>query len=43
MVDKDITFETNDLDFLLGYALNQQEQGYRYSNVQIMDFSITKL
>ena len=43
MVDKDITFETNDLDFLLGYALSQAGTGYRYSNVQILDFSITKL
>lgn len=43
MVSNDTTFETNDLDFLLGYALNQQGDGYRYSNVTIYDFSIEKL
>jgi hypothetical protein len=36
-------FEVNEIDFVLGYAINQQGEPYRYSNVQIYDFSVTQL
>lgn len=42
-VSTNITFETNDLEFYLGYGINQEGEPYRYSNVQIYEFSLTKL
>lgn len=36
-------FEVNELDFLIGYGLNQQGEPYRYSNVQIYDFTISQI
>ena len=38
-----IHFISNNIDFTLGYALNMQSEPYRYSNVKIHDFSITKI
>lgn len=42
-ISANITFESNQLEFVLGYAVNQQGNPYRYSNVTIYEFSITKL
>lgn len=42
-VSANITFETNNMDFVLGYAINQQDEPYRYSNVTIYDFSVRRL
>jgi hypothetical protein len=38
-----IDFNPLDIGFTLGYNINQQGKPYRYSNVQIYEFSITKL
>ena len=42
-VSTNITFESNQLDFVLGYAVNQQGNPYRYSNVTIYEFSVVRL
>lgn len=42
-VSANITFESTQFDVVLGYAINQQGNPYRYSNVTIYEFSITKL
>lgn len=42
-ISANIDFESNDLEFCLGYAINQQGEPYRYSNVEIYEFSISKL
>lgn len=38
-----IDFDPLDIEFTLGYNLNQQRQPYRYSNVTIYEFTIRKL
>lgn len=42
-VGANVTFPSNNLDFTLGYALNMQGEPYRYANVVIHEFSITKI
>ena len=42
-VGTNISFITNNIDFTLGYAINMQGNPYRYANVTIHDFSITKI
>lgn len=42
-IGTNITFASNNIDFTLGYATNQQNEPYRYSNVTIHEFSITKI
>ena len=42
-VGTNVTFPSNNLDFTLGYALNMQGEPYRYANVVIREFSITKI
>ena len=42
-VGANVTFPSNDLDFTLGYALDMQGEPYRYANVTIHEFSITKI
>lgn len=42
-IGTNITFVSNNIDFTLGYALNMQGEPYRYSNVTIHEFSITKI
>lgn len=42
-IGTNIVFASNNIDFTLGYALNMQGEPYRYSNVKILDFSITKI
>lgn len=38
-----VDFVSNNIDFTLGYATNQQNEPYRYSNVSIQEFSLVKL
>ena len=42
-IGTDISFMTTNIDFTLGYAINMQGNPYRYANVTIHDFSITKI
>ena len=42
-IGTNIYFISNNIDFTLGYALNMQSEPYRYSNVTIHEFSITKI
>lgn len=42
-ITANVTFEQTQMDFTLGYAVNQQGNPYRYANVTIYDFTITKL
>lgn len=42
-IGTNVTFDTNNIDFTIGYAVGQQGQKFRYSNATIYDFSITKI
>ena len=42
-IGTNLKFVTNNIDFTLGYALNMQGEPYRYSDVTIYEFSITKI
>lgn len=42
-ISLNVNFEELNYGFTLGYNINQQGQPYRYSNVEILDFSISKL
>ena len=39
----DVYFLTTNIDFTLGYSINTQGEPYRYSNLTIHDFSLTKI
>jgi len=42
-ISANIEFASNNMDFVLGYAINQEDQPYRYSNVTIYEFTINRL
>ena len=42
-IGTNITFVVNNIDFTIGYANNMQGEPYRYSDVTIHEFSITKI
>jgi len=42
-ITANIDFATNNMDFVLGYAINQNDEPYRYSNVTIYEFSLSRL
>ena len=42
-IGTDVYFVSNNIDFTLGYATNMQGEPYRYSDVTIHEFSITKI
>lgn len=42
-IGTNVTFDTNNIDFTIGYAVGQQGQKFRYSNATFYDFSITKI
>lgn len=42
-ISANVEFDENNMNFTLGYAVNQQGQPYRYSNVKIYEFTLRKL
>jgi len=38
-----VEFNSNQMDFTIGYAISQQGEPYRYANLELYDFSISKL